>query len=49
MPAGPIGTSWAAGSWAATAWQAGTWADIFAGFRAAWASGCDVVLGRDRA
>lgn len=27
MPAGPIGSSWAVGSWADTAWEAGSWAD----------------------
>jgi len=28
MPAGPIGSSWATGSWADTAWEAGSWADL---------------------
>lgn len=28
MPAGPIGSVWASGSWADTAWEAGTWADL---------------------
>lgn len=27
MPAGPVGSSWKAGSWSDTAWEAGTWAD----------------------
>jgi hypothetical protein len=27
MAAGPIGSAWAAGSWADTAWQADSWAD----------------------
>lgn len=27
MPAGPIGSCWATGSWADTAWEAGSWAD----------------------
>lgn len=27
MPAGPIGSSWASGSWEDTAWEANTWAD----------------------
>lgn len=27
MPAGPIGSCWAIGSWSDTAWEAGTWAD----------------------
>lgn len=26
MPAGPIGSVWAAGSWSATAWEQNTWA-----------------------
>jgi hypothetical protein len=30
MPAGPIGTVWAAGTWADTAWELGTWADVSA-------------------
>lgn len=25
MPAGPIGTCWAPGSWLSTAWEAGSW------------------------
>lgn len=28
MPAAPIGSSWASGSWTDTSWEAGTWADI---------------------
>jgi hypothetical protein len=28
MPSGPIGTSWASGSWEVTAWEAGSWADL---------------------
>jgi hypothetical protein len=28
MPAGPIGTSWAPGSWSDTVWEIGTWADL---------------------
>lgn len=28
MPAGPIGSSWATGSWSDTAWEVGTWADL---------------------
>lgn len=28
MPAGAIGSSWAAGSWEDTAWEAGSWADL---------------------
>lgn len=28
MPAGPIGTAWAAGSWPDTTWEAGSWADL---------------------
>jgi hypothetical protein len=27
VPAGPIGSVWAAGSWSDTAWEAFTWAD----------------------
>lgn len=27
MAAGPVGTSWAPGSWPDTAWEAGSWAD----------------------
>jgi hypothetical protein len=27
MPAGPIGSVWAAGTWADTAWEVNTWAD----------------------
>ena len=27
MPAGPIGSCWATGSWSDTAWEANTWAD----------------------
>lgn len=27
MPAGPIGSCWAPGTWADTAWEAGSWAD----------------------
>ena len=27
MPAGPIGSSWASGSWEDTAWEEGSWAD----------------------
>lgn len=27
MPAGPVGSVWAAGSWSDTCWEAGTWAD----------------------
>lgn len=26
MPAGPVGSVWAAGSWSDTAWEAGSWA-----------------------
>lgn len=28
MPAGPIGASWAAGSWTDTSWEIGTWAGL---------------------
>ena len=28
MPAGPIGSVWASGSWSDTAWEAGTWATL---------------------
>lgn len=31
MPAGPIGTCWAVGSWSDTAWEAGTWEEQGAG------------------
>ena len=27
MPAGPIGSCWAAGSWSDTAWEENSWAD----------------------
>lgn len=27
MPAGPVGSVWASGSWSETAWEADTWAD----------------------
>jgi hypothetical protein len=27
MPAGPVGSVWAAGTWSDTAWEANTWAD----------------------
>jgi hypothetical protein len=27
MPAGPIGSVWASGTWSDTAWEANTWAD----------------------
>lgn len=27
MPAGPIGETWAPGSWADTAWEEGSWGD----------------------
>jgi hypothetical protein len=30
MPAGPVGSVWAAGSWSDTAWEAGSWADAVA-------------------
>jgi hypothetical protein len=31
MPAGPIGSVWATGSWPDTAWEANTWADVAGG------------------
>ena len=30
MPAAPIGSVWAAGTWADTTWEAFTWADVSA-------------------
>jgi len=33
MPAAPIGSSWATGSWVDTGWESGTWADGSAIFR----------------
>jgi hypothetical protein len=30
VPAGAVGSVWAAGSWSATAWEAFTWADVSA-------------------
>ena len=30
MPAGPVGSVWASGSWSATAWEENTWADASA-------------------
>lgn len=31
MPAGVVGSVWAAGSWSATAWEANTWANAGGG------------------
>ena len=30
MPAGPVGSVWASGSWSDTAWEANTWANALA-------------------
>jgi hypothetical protein len=30
MPAGPIGSTWAAGTWTDTSWEANSWADAVA-------------------
>lgn len=30
MPAGPIGSCWASGSWTDTCWEVDTWADVAA-------------------
>lgn len=30
MPAGPVGSVWASGSWSATAWEQNTWANASA-------------------
>jgi hypothetical protein len=47
MPAGPIGSVWAAGTWTDVCWEADTWADV-ASISPATGSNLVTVAARDR-